>query len=133
MIKRRRGSAEGNAGSPRDAEAGGARYLGAAAELARLLLDGAIHNNPYDNSTDVAVPGALQEVRRDELAESQSGFHSAKRSSRDKAGPISPWGLFEFFRHHGSTHEPLRAVDTARQAAREAEAQSAAAPSAVRS
>jgi len=68
------------------------------------LLDGAIHNNPYDNfNLPLPFPDALQEFRVETSAQNaQNGFHSgASVNAATKSGTNTFHGdLFEFFRHH---------------------------------
>src|SRR5688500_16364777 len=68
------------------------------------LLDGAMHNNPYDNlNLPLPFPDALQEFRVETSAQNaQNGFHSgASVNAATKSGTNTFHGdLFEFFRHH---------------------------------
>jgi hypothetical protein len=68
------------------------------------LLDGAIHNNPYDNfNLPLPFPDALQEFRVETSAQNaQNGFHSgASVNAATKAGTNVLHGdLFEFARNH---------------------------------
>ena len=83
------------------------------------LLDGAIHNNPYDNfNLPLPFPDALQEFRVETSAQNaQNGFHSgASVNAATKSGTNAFHGdLFEFFRVTiGSTPPiPFNAVDPA--------------------
>jgi hypothetical protein len=67
-------------------------------------LDGAIHNNPYDNlSLPLPFPDALQEARLETSAmTAQNGMHSsASLTAVTKSGTNKFHGDgFEFFRHH---------------------------------
>src|SRR5688572_26574245 len=68
------------------------------------LLDGAIHNNPYDNfNLPLPFPDALQEFRVETSSQNaQNGFHSgASVNVVTKGGTNLFHGdLFEFTRHH---------------------------------
>jgi hypothetical protein len=68
------------------------------------LLDGAIHNNPYDNfNLPLPFPDALQEFRVETSSQNaQNGFHSgASVNVVTKSGTNLFHGdLFEFARHH---------------------------------
>ena len=68
------------------------------------LLDGAIHNNPYDNfNLPLPFPDALQEFRVETSSQNaQNGFHSgASVNVVTKAGTNLFHGdLFEFIRNH---------------------------------
>ena len=94
------------------------------------LLDGAMHNNPYDNlNLPLPFPDALQEFRVETSAQNaQNGFHSgASVNVVTKSGTNLFHGdLFEFFRHHRfNATNPFNAVDPRdrRAARRRAEAQ----------
>ena len=67
-------------------------------------LDGATHNNPYDNlNLPLPFPDALQEFRAETSAlTAQNGMHSAAAvSAVTKSGTNSYRGdVFEFLRHH---------------------------------
>src|SRR5256714_8814215 len=67
-------------------------------------LDGATHNNPYDNlNLPLPFPDALQEFRAETSAlTAQNGMHSgAAVSAVTKSGTNQFRGDgFEFFRHH---------------------------------
>src|SRR5688572_17094588 len=80
------------------------------------LLDGAIHNNPYDNfNLPLPFPDALQEFRVETSAQNaQNGFHSgASVNAATKSGTNTFHGdLFEFFRHHRfNGTNPFNAID----------------------
>jgi hypothetical protein len=82
------------------------------------MLDGAIHNNPYDNyNLPLPFPDALQEFRVETSAQNaQNGFHGgASVSMATKSGTNLFHGdLFEFFRHHRfNATNPFSAVDRA--------------------
>ena len=82
------------------------------------LLDGAIHNNPYDNfNLPLPFPDALQEFRVETSAQNaQNGFHSgASVNAATKSGTNALHGnLFEFFRNHRfNATNPFNAVDPA--------------------
>jgi hypothetical protein len=68
------------------------------------LLDGAMHNNPYDNlNLPLPFPDALQEFRAETSAmTAQNGTHSGGAvNAVTKSGTNSFRGdVFEFFRHH---------------------------------
>jgi hypothetical protein len=68
------------------------------------LLDGATHNNPYDNlNLPLPFPDALQEFRAETSAlTAQNGMHSgAAVNAVTKSGTNQFHGdAFEFFRHH---------------------------------
>ena len=68
------------------------------------VLDGATHNNPYDNlNLPLPFPDALQEFRAETSAmTAQNGMHSGGAvNAVTKSGTNSFRGdLFEFFRHH---------------------------------
>src|SRR5436309_1962256 len=68
------------------------------------LLDGATHNNPYDNlNLPMPFPDALQEFRVETSAlTAQNGMHAgAAVNAVTKSGTNQPHGdLFEFLRHH---------------------------------
>jgi hypothetical protein len=68
------------------------------------LLDGAMHNNPYDNlNLPLPFPDAMQEFRVETSAQNaQNGFHSgASVNIATKSGTNLYHGdLFEFHRHH---------------------------------
>src|SRR5437667_6760533 len=67
-------------------------------------LDGATHNNPYDNlNLPLPFPDALQEFKAETSAlTAQNGFHSsAAVNAVTKSGTNQFRGdAFEFFRHH---------------------------------
>ena len=80
------------------------------------LLDGAIHNNPYDNfNLPLPFPDALQEFRVETSSQNaQNGFHSgASVNAATKSGTNTFHGdLFEFFRHHRfNSTNPFNVVD----------------------
>jgi hypothetical protein len=82
------------------------------------LLDGAIHNNPYDNfNLPLPFPDALQEFRVETSAQNaQNGFHSgASVNAATKSGTNLFHGdLFEFARNHRfNATNPFNAVDRA--------------------
>src|SRR5688572_28620533 len=82
------------------------------------LLDGAIHNNPYDNfNLPLPFPDALQEFRVETSAQNASnGFHSgASVSAVTKSGTnVFHGDAFEFARHHRfNATNPFNAVDPA--------------------
>ena len=82
------------------------------------LLDGATHNNPYDNyNLPLPFPDALQEFRVETSAQNaNNGFHSsASVSVATKAGTNTWHGdLFEFARNHRfNATNPFNAVDPA--------------------
>jgi hypothetical protein len=68
------------------------------------ILDGAMHNNPYDNlNMPLPFPDALQEFRAETSAmTAQNGTHSGGAvNAVTKSGTNSFRGdVFEFFRHH---------------------------------
>jgi carboxypeptidase family protein len=68
------------------------------------MLDGAMHNNPYDNlNLPLPFPDALQEFRAETSAmTAQNGMHSGGAvNAVTKSGTNSFRGdVFEFFRHH---------------------------------
>jgi hypothetical protein len=68
------------------------------------ILDGAMHNNPYDNlNLPLPFPDALQEFRAETSAmTAQNGTHSGGAvNAVTKSGTNSFRGdVFEFFRHH---------------------------------
>src|SRR5207302_11238617 len=68
------------------------------------VLDGATHNNPYDNlNLPLPFPDALQEFRAETSAlTAQNGMHSgAAVNAVTKSGTNTVHGdLFEFLRHH---------------------------------
>ena len=69
------------------------------------VLDGAMHNNPYDNlNLPLPFPDAMQEFRAETSAmTAQNGTHSGGAvNAVTKSGTNSFRGdVFEFFRHHG--------------------------------
>jgi hypothetical protein len=80
------------------------------------LLDGATHNNPYDNyNLPLPFPDALQEFRVETSAQNaQNGFHSgASVNAATKAGTNTFHGdLFEFARHHRfNATNPFNAIN----------------------
>ena len=80
------------------------------------LLDGAIHNNPYDNfNLPLPFPDAVQEFRVETSAQNaQNGFHSgASVNVATKAGTNALHGdLFEFARNHRfNATNPFNAID----------------------
>ena len=80
------------------------------------LLDGAMHNNPYDNlNLPLPFPDAMQEFRVETSAQNaQNGFHSgASVNIATKSGTNLFHGdLFEFARHHRfNATNPFNAVD----------------------
>src|SRR5688572_1435289 len=80
------------------------------------LLDGAMHNNPYDNlNLPLPFPDAMQEFRVETSAQNaQNGFHSgASVNIATKSGTNLYHGdLFEFARHHRfNATNPFNAVD----------------------
>ena len=82
------------------------------------LLDGAIHNNPYDNfNLPLPFPDALQEFRVETSSQNaQNGFHSgASVNVATKSGTNLFHGdLFEFFRHSRfNATNPFNATDGA--------------------
>jgi hypothetical protein len=82
------------------------------------LLDGAIHNNPYDNyNLPLPFPDALQEFRVETSSQNaQNGFHAgASVNLATKSGTNLYHGdLFEFVRHHRfNATNPFNAVDPA--------------------
>src|SRR5687767_6188191 len=82
------------------------------------LLDGAMHNNPYDNlNLPLPFPDAMQEFRVETSAQNaQNGFHSgASVNIATKSGTNLFHGdLFEFTRHHRfNATSPFAAVDPA--------------------
>jgi hypothetical protein len=82
------------------------------------LLDGAIHNNPYDNfNLPLPFPDALQEFRVETSSQNaQNGFHSgASVNAVTKSGTNLFHGdVFEFARHHKfNATNPFNAVDRA--------------------
>ena len=82
------------------------------------MLDGALHNNPYDNyNLPLPFPDALQEFKVETSAQNaQNGFHaSASVSAATKAGTNAYRGdLFEFVRNHKfNATNPFNAVDPA--------------------
>ena len=80
------------------------RVAGGQAFGVAYLLDGAIHNNPYDNfNLPLPFPDALQEFRVETSSQNaQNGFHSgASVNAVTKSGTNLFHGdLFEFVRHH---------------------------------
>jgi hypothetical protein len=68
------------------------------------LLDGAMHNNPYDNlNLPLPFPDAMQEFRVETSAQNaQNGFHSgASVNIATKSGTnLFRGDLFEFYRNH---------------------------------
>jgi carboxypeptidase family protein len=103
-------SVQGTAGGVGYSVAGGQSF-GVA-----YLLDGAIHNNPYDNfNLPLPFPDALQEFRVETSAQNaQNGFHSgASVNAVTKSGTnLFHADLFEFFRHHRfNATNPFNAVD----------------------
>ena len=86
------------------------------------LLDGAMHNNPYDNlNLPLPFPDALQEFRAETSAlTAQNGMHSgAAVNAVTRSGTNRFRGsVFEFFRHHNlNATDPFaaRAADGARK------------------
>ena len=82
------------------------------------LLDGANHNNPYDNyNLPLPFPDALQEFRVETSAQNaQNGFHSgASVNAATKSGTNAFHGdLFEFARNHRfNATNPFNAIDRA--------------------
>jgi hypothetical protein len=82
------------------------------------LLDGATHNNPYDNfNLPLPFPDALQEFRVETSAQNaNNGFHSgASVNAATKAGTNTWHGdLFEFARNHRfNATNAFNAVDPA--------------------
>src|SRR5688500_10731766 len=82
------------------------------------LLDGAMHNNPYDNlNLPLPFPDAMQEFRVETSAQNaQNGFHSgASVNIATKSGTNLLHGdLFEFYRNHRfNATNPFNAVDPA--------------------
>jgi hypothetical protein len=80
------------------------------------LLDGANHNNPYDNfNLPLPFPDALQEFKLETSAQNAiNGFHaSASVNAATKAGTNTFHGdLFEFVRNHKfNATNPFNAVD----------------------
>ncbi len=105
-------SMQGSQGGLGFAVAGGAAF-GVA-----YVLDGATHNNPYDNlNLPLPFPDALQEFRAETSAlTAQNGFHSgAAVNVVTKSGTNSFRGdAFEFFRHHSlNATDPFAAKDAA--------------------
>ncbi len=81
-----------------------------------FLLDGALHNNPYDNfNLPLPFPDALQEFRVETSSQNaQNGFHSgASVNAATKSGTNPFHGdLFEFFRHHRfNATNPFNVID----------------------
>jgi hypothetical protein len=82
------------------------------------MLDGALHNNPYDNfNLPLPFPDALQEFRVETSSQNaQNGFHSgASVNVATKSGTnLYHADLFEFFRHHRfNATNPFNAIDPA--------------------
>ncbi len=82
------------------------------------LLDGALHNNPYDNlNLPLPFPDALQEFRVETSAlNAQNGFHAgASVNGLTKSGTNLFHGdLFEFFRNHRfNATSPFAAINPA--------------------
>lgn len=82
------------------------------------LLDGAMHNNPYDNlNLPLPFPDAMQEFRVETSAQNaQNGFHSgASVNIATKSGTNLFHGdLFEFHRNHRfNSTNPFNAVNPA--------------------
>ena len=80
------------------------------------VLDGATHNNPYDNlNLPLPFPDALQEFRAETSAlTAQNGMHSgAAVNAVTKSGSNQFRGdAFEFFRHHSmNATDPFAAKD----------------------
>jgi carboxypeptidase family protein len=80
------------------------------------LLDGALHNNPYDNfNLPLPFPDALQEFRVETSAQNASnGFHSgASVNAATKSGTNAFHGdLFEFARNHRfNATNPFNVID----------------------
>ena len=93
------------------------------------VLDGADHNNPYDNlNLPLPFPDALQEFKAETSAlTAQNGMHSgAAVNAVTKSGTNQFRGdVFEFFRHHSlNATDPFAAKNARRDAeGRRAEAQ----------
>ncbi len=88
------------------------------------LLDGALHNNPYDNfNLPLPFPDALQEFRVETSSQNaQNGFHAgASVSVVTKSGTNLFHGdLFEFSRNHRfNATNPFNAVDPVTQRRRD--------------
>ena len=103
-------SMQGSAGGVGYAVAGGQSF-GVA-----YLLDGALHNNPYDNfNLPLPFPDATQEFRVETSAQNaNSGFHGgASVNVVTKSGTNLFHGdAFEFFRHHRfNATNPFNAVN----------------------
>ena len=82
------------------------------------LLDGAIHNNPYDNlNLPLPFPDAMQEFRVETSStNANNGMHSgASVNAVTKAGTNVRHGdLFEFFRNHRfNAKDPFARIDPA--------------------
>ncbi len=82
------------------------------------LLDGAMHNNPYDNlNLPLPFPDAMQEFRVETSAQNaQNGFHSgASVNIATKSGTnVFHGDLFEFFRNYRfNATSPFAAVNPA--------------------
>src|SRR5688572_480825 len=82
------------------------------------LLDGAIHNNPYDNlNLPLPFPDAMQEFRVETSStNANNGMHSgASVNAVTKAGTNTRHGdLFEFFRNHRfNAKDPFARIDPA--------------------
>ena len=82
------------------------------------LLDGAMHNNPYDNlNLPLPFPDAMQEFRVETSAQNaQNGFHSgASVNIATKSGTNLFHGdLFEFYRNNRfNATNPFNAIDPA--------------------
>lgn len=96
----------GNGQSTSRSMQGGVAYSVAGGQTAGVayLLDGATHNNPYDNfNLPLPFPDALQEFKVETSATSaQNGMHSgASVNVVTKSGTNQFRGnVFEFFRHH---------------------------------
>ena len=82
------------------------------------LLDGAIHNNPYDNlNLPLPFPDAMQEFRVETSStNANNGMHSgASVNAVTKSGTNARHGdLFEFFRNHRfNATDPFARIDPA--------------------
>ena len=115
---RRRGAAAGaERHEPQHARAGQAfAVAGGQAFGVAYLLDGATHNNPYDNlNLPLPFPDALQEFRLEtSTTNANNGMHSgASVNVVTKAGTNLLHGdLFEFVRNHRfNATNPFNAID----------------------
>jgi hypothetical protein len=117
LIQLAGGAVDTGAGSSRSMQGGrGIAVAGGQSFGVAYLLDGALHNNAYDNlNLPLPFPDALQEFRVETSAQNASnGFHSgASVNVVTKSGTnVFHADLFEFYRNHRfNATNPFNAIN----------------------